>query len=154
MQLWELVVTLVGAGILGVCGAASWFFARKAKESKAWAVWNEAWVVVSAVVAHVEGKLRPQVQLALVDGKMDATERSRLQAEALRLAKEALGERLGTIIRTFKLGTSGTAVDTFVSGLVERAHVALRGEKAMATLGAHLPAAPPAPIPFPVPPQR
>lgn len=124
-SLWPVAISLVGAGVVALMGALSVYLARRAQEGAKWALLHRAWVVVSAVVAHVDGKLRPQIARAMTDGSLSASEREHIQAEALRLTREALADQLGALSRAFKLGSS-SALDTFLSGLIERAYRALR----------------------------
>jgi hypothetical protein len=97
-------------GLLG-----KWFL-EKSKTTTMGRIWLGAWETVQSIVAHIEVTLRPTLQGVLADGKVTAVEASHLKAEALRIAKEAFGDKgLAQIGRYF-----GPA-EVFLSGLIERA---------------------------------
>lgn len=141
-SLWPVVVGVVSAGLLALLGALTVFFARKASESKAWAAYNRAWLVVQAVAAHVESVERPAVQAALADGTLTPAEVSQLKAIALREARVALADQLGPLAKALKLADG--ALDVFLSGLIEKALTLIRGEVLPAA-----PAPPATPLPTP-----
>lgn len=128
LTLLYLAVAALALGALSFGGA---YLARRAAESKVWSAFNRAWVVIQAVVSHVEAKVRPRYMLAAADGRITPAERTEIQAEALRLAREALADQLPAIAAAFRLGTP-SAVDIFLSGLIERAHAMTKSAPAAA----------------------
>lgn len=114
------------AGLIGLMGIAGYFLLGKASQSKAWAVAHQAYVIAQSVVAHVEAKVRPTIQRALADGSLSAGERGQIQAKAMALFKEALGNELPNIKKVLGL-TSDGALDTFLSGLLEQALAVFKG---------------------------
>ncbi len=121
-SLAAIAYTLVALALVALLGVAARYLAGRASQSKAFDLLNRAYVVVQAVVLHVEATLRPTVQKALVDGRLSPEEATFIKKEALRLVKEALADQLGQLEKTFKLGG---AMDVFLSGLIEQAHAAL-----------------------------
>lgn len=119
-----LIYSAAGVALIGLMSVAGVYLARRAAESKKYMVLSKAWVVLQAVVGHVEAKIRPTVQLALADGKLTKEERVAIQTEALKLAREALANQLEEIKRVFGLTGDG-ALDVFLGGLLEQAYAAL-----------------------------
>src|SRR5687767_635196 len=125
---WPWIYGLGAAAAIALMGVAARYFQVRAKTSAAWAVMDRVWVSVQAVVAHVEGKLRPMMVRVLADGRVSEAERKALQAEALKLVKEALGDQVDELAGALKLRTP-VAVDLVLSGLIERAHLLLPGSR-------------------------
>lgn len=119
---------IVGMGILAGAGALLiWWLKSKASTSAGFAVLHQLSLVAQAVVAHVEAKVRPEIKLALSDGRLTAEERLRIQTIALTAFKEAAGPRLLEQAKKF-FGAGG--LDTILSGLLEWALKRFKGEAA------------------------
>jgi hypothetical protein len=111
---------LAGGGALIFAGiwAGAWLRER-AKTSQLARLGERLWGVGSAMAAHVRAGLQPTVVAALADGRITPQEWKRIREETLRLVKEALGAKgLEEVRRAFGIG--GTAIDSMLSGVVER----------------------------------
>lgn len=85
--------------------------------------------LAQSIVADLEVTLRPQIQKALADGTLSKEEAATLKAEALRILKEKAPAGLLATAGTL-FGASG--LDTWLSGLVERAHGEVNADPAPA----------------------
>lgn len=128
----------VGGLLVAALGALTVYLREKGKTSKA------AWVgatfaeLAHAVAAHLEVEMRPKVAKALEDGRLSPEEGAVLKSEAMRLLREkAPPELLSAAKQLF-----GPLLETWLSGLLERANAALP------PLGAS-PAAPSSALPTP-----
>lgn len=146
--------------VLGLVAAAiAHWLHTKAQSSKSFLVLERFWALASAVVAHVQVKIRPSIQRAFADGKLTTEERKALQDEALRLLKEAAGQHGLEELRK-ALGLLGGNVEVYLSGLLERAFRSFKAQEAPPSVGplaASTPVLPPgvvakASVPFPTPP--
>lgn len=113
------LLTTIGAIVTAAGGILVMWLKEKAKSSNTASVF--LWVAELArnVVAHVNGGLRADLEAAASDGTITPEEAKMLKAKALELLKQAGGEEL---ISKLKLaGVVGPAVETFLSGVLERA---------------------------------
>lgn len=108
-----------------VLGLVSWalkalatFLKTKSETNKAAHVALVFGEMAQSIVADLEVTLRPQLQKALADGKLSPEEGAKLKAEALRVLKEKAPPQLLAAAG----GIFGPMVDTWLSGLVERAN--------------------------------
>lgn len=106
------------------------FFAAKAKAENASATerflhtnMTRLMIVVNAIVADVNVRLRPKLQSFLTDGKITPEEAAELKAEALSLLKAKLAPDLLVFVRDM----GGGLLDNVLSGIVERAVVENKG---------------------------
>ena len=116
-------VALVGVGVTVVTFAGARFGAflkTQGEKSTVFSLLSNLWTVVQAAVAHAEAEIRPLIQSALADGKLDDAEKAAIKAKVIELVKGMLGEvGLGKI--AVALGLTSAGVDTLISGQIERA---------------------------------
>jgi hypothetical protein len=118
--LLQVAYTLAALGIAAAAALATRWLVAKAAESAAARAMLTAWELAQSVVAHVEVHLRPTLQGALKDGKLTAAEKITIKAEAVKLLKDALGDK-GLAALQKVLGNWAPGVETYLSGLIERA---------------------------------
>jgi hypothetical protein len=137
--LWQGLVGVVGLAITALLGTITHALALKSADSKYWSLLSKLWAVVQAAVAHAEAELRPEFQKALADGTLTPEEGAALKAATMKLVRESAAGALSELEKSFGV-TSGSLLDTLVSGLVERAVTLLKVDATPTTM----PAAPPA----------
>lgn len=119
---YPALLTLLGTALTALVGfAASWMRAH-AKGTAFEGVVTQATEVARSAVAHVDATLRPKLLAAMApdsDGGVAITdkEKAELKAEATRLFYTQLAPDVLARLRSF----FGAGLDTFVSGLLERA---------------------------------
>lgn len=127
---YVILAGLLGTGLLGLMAFGGAWLAQQAKSSRTYAVVSKAFEVAQSIVSHVDATLRPQLQSALQDGQITPLEAAKLKGEALRLFREALGEAgLKQLGRA--LGLAPAAVETHMSGVLERALLAKKAVEAV-----------------------
>jgi hypothetical protein len=109
-------LTLLVLGVTVAAGFLTRWLLVKGQTSAMWRVWARAWEVVQSVTAHVEVHMRPLLMTSISDGKLSREEAEKLKEQAIKLAKESLGEKGLEQVRKF-FGTE----ELFLSGLIERA---------------------------------
>lgn len=129
------IAVVAGSVVTMLMSLAGVALARRSKDSRIWGTVNSLWVLMQAVVAHVEREIRPHVQKALADGKLSPEEARLLKDEALKLFKEAAGTNLLQLQKL--LGLTEGALGTFVSGLLERALSTVKNPKAPSPIVPH-----------------
>jgi hypothetical protein len=138
----DVVHTLLGMleqgaiGLLALAATAaaarlSSYLSSHASANVAFGAASRAYELAKSIVAHVDAKVRPQLVKALDDGALSPEERVALQNAAMAALKEALGGPDGLADLKKALGLEGdSALDTYLSGLLERALAAFRGAQA------------------------
>lgn len=91
-----------------------------------------------AVVRDVEAGTKKSIEAARADGKLDANDYKAIKDEALEKLKASLGERGLTTLRG-ALDLPPEAVDTYLSGAVERAVTTVSAQKAVKEAAADAP---------------
>lgn len=115
------LATAVGALLVKSLFELSAWLKSKKDGSKAALVGATLSEMASSVVAHVDVEMRPKVAKAFEDGRLTAEEGAELKREAMRL----LMERVPDALRKGAEELFGPLLQTYLSGLVERAHAAL-----------------------------
>jgi len=138
------LVALGGLAITAAFGAVGLYFARKAQDGAAWSLANRLWVAMQNAVTHAEAEIRPDLQKALADGKLTPEEAAQLKTRALQIFKQIAGDLLEQAPKV--LGFDPTGLPSFLSGLLERAVVVMKGGKGVST---QIGKAPPAKVPVP-----
>jgi hypothetical protein len=117
-DLWFALYSLLAAVATAALAVGAMWLHSRAKTSRWLLLMEQLWAVAQAVVADVEAKIRPTLKSALADGKLDASDRAKIQAEAIRLFKDAIGTHG---LEQLKKSMGGGNVEVFLAGLLERA---------------------------------
>jgi hypothetical protein len=107
-----------GVATAALAYLASWL-REKAKTSKVAGVLSVADNIALTTVAHVQSGMRAKLEKAAEDGEITSAEAAELKTEGMRLLKEGLGA--GGLAQLKSIGISGGFLETFLSGLLERA---------------------------------
>ncbi len=117
--LCNLLLPLLGSAALAALSKLAQYLHEKAAASKAAGVAAVFTDLAKSTVAMIDVELRPQLTAALADGKITAEEGRALRDHALAILKSQVpGKLLGSAAEIF--GALG--VDTWLKGLIERAH--------------------------------
>lgn len=111
------LIPVVGALIVAGLGKLVQFLHAKEGESKLLKALGIGAELVSTSVSHVVDGLKPELQAALADGKIDDAERAALKAKALELLKKELPAGVQGVLST----ALGPALETWLSGKVSQA---------------------------------
>lgn len=102
--------------VLGIAGGAIRTWAKgKAFEQLV----DALWLKVETIVRHAEAEIRPMLQQALADGKLSPEEAKAIKSKVLDLVRESAQGEIHELSTRF--GFAGAAVETLLSGLVEKA---------------------------------
>lgn len=111
------LIPVVGALIVAGLGKLVQFLHAKHKDSKLFGALGVGAELVSTSVTHVIDGLKPELQQALADGKIDDAERAALKAKAMELLKKELPVGVQGVLST----ALGPALETWLSGKVTQA---------------------------------
>lgn len=117
--LYSVLLTVLTLAVTIAAGMVSKWLNAKAETSKLATVGFQVWEGATSIVAHLETTLRARLGDALKDGKLSAAEKDSIKKEAMRELKAWLGEDgLARLMKVF--GASEAAMDTYLSGVIER----------------------------------
>jgi len=117
---FPLVLAAIGTGLTWALTQLGMWIAARAKGTRLGVVAERVFEIAKSVVVHVEREIRPKVVSAMEDGKLTKEEADELKREAVRLLKEALGQRglkdLGSVLKM-----AAGPMEIYLSGVIERA---------------------------------
>jgi hypothetical protein len=141
---WQGLIGLAGTVLTVVMAIIGSAIRAKAKDSKFGAIVSQLWVMVQAAVAHAEADLRPKLQKALEDGSLSPEEGVELKKAVIDELKIIGAEQLQGLVKSF--GLPEGAINTMLSGLVERAVSLLKVTPVPSPLATTSPGEAPAPV--------
>ncbi|MBK7864362.1 MAG: hypothetical protein IPJ65_38330 [Archangiaceae bacterium] len=119
------LIPVIGALVVAGLGKLVQLLHAKQGESKLLGALGVGAELVSTSVSHVIDGLKPELQAALADGKIDDAEKATLKAKAMELLKKELPAGVQGVLST----TLGPALETWLSGKVTQAISAQEGAK-------------------------
>ena len=122
---WVVTVVVGGLGtVLMAVGAKVYaWLSLKAKSAGAALALNALYAIVEAAVAHAQVELKPELQSIAsnaLNGRLSASDAAQLKAAVMRIVKDMASDLLPKLEKYVGL-TSGSQIDTMISGMIERA---------------------------------
>jgi hypothetical protein len=111
------LIPVVGALLVAGLTQLVRYITAKQGESKLLAALGVGAELISTSVSHVIDGLKPELQQALADGKIDDVEKAALKAKAMDLLKKELPASVQGVLST----ALGPALETWLSGKVTQA---------------------------------
>lgn len=115
------LLPIFGAALVAAFGFLANLLRIKTEQLRFGAALGAAADLVDAIVRDLEVTMRPTLAKAFADGRLTPEEGALIKAEALKQVTSKLPAEMLKLLE----GTLGAAVQTWLSGQVERAHAAL-----------------------------